>query len=160
MQQVAAVITGGDAPPTPPPEDDMGTFRTTVCKKAQQLTTSWRTLAMDDDGNQSWFWGPASFQAQANFTVQGLPADGPSVRFRWVTVDVRASDGWTKPDPVNVWPDIEVAGTAGSTFGEVMQLGQIGSPPSGYSRRLRLQGYADAASGVSLTYLRCSSFAQ
>lgn len=160
LQAIVPIITGGAAPPAPEPEDDMGTFKTTVCKETQALTNSWRTLAMDDDGNQSWVWGPCAFQAQANVTIQGLPPGGATARFRWATYDVRSSDGYTKPDPVNTWPDIEVVGTSGGTYGQVMQLGQIGKPASGYSRRLRLQGYSDAASGVSLSYLRTSLFSQ
>jgi hypothetical protein len=157
LQQVASVITGGAAPPAPQPEDDMGTFKSSVRKKTGKLTNAWQSIGIDDDGSLSWLSGPCTFQAQANFTVDGVAADSV-VRFRWITV--RNSDGYTKPDAVNVWPTIEVPGTSGATYGQVIQFGKIGSPASGYTRRLRLQAYSDAPSGVTLTYLRSSSFAQ
>jgi hypothetical protein len=156
-QNIAAVITGGAAPSGG--GDDMGTFKTTVCKDTQTLTNSWKTLAMDGDGNQSWVWGPCLFQAQAQVVVNGLTGSS-SARFRWVTVDVRQSDNWTKSGNPNVWPEMEVGITSGATYGQVAQWGQIGKPDSGYSRRLRLQGYADQAAGVSVSYLRCNLLSQ
>jgi hypothetical protein len=137
--------------------DDMGTWETTACTDTQTLGTDWKSLAIDGDGTQSWFRGPCTFQAHANVVIQGLGPDA-SVWFRWATFDVRASDGWTKPDPAQTWPDQEKTGTGGGTATTVEQYGQIGTPPSGYQRRLRLQACSAAASGVSLSYVRANSF--
>jgi hypothetical protein len=151
---IADVITGGASTP---PEDDMGTFDTSTHSVRQALSPAWRILHIDDDA-VTWMNGPAKFQAQANVSLEGLAA-GSAVKLRFFADDVRGSDGYTKSH-VNAWPVIEVVGTSGSTAGSVVQLGQMGTPDSGYTRRLRLEAYSDADAGVVLTYIRASSFRQ
>lgn len=149
---IAAVITGGD-----PEDDDMGTFETRTHGDRQTLSPDWKTLHIDE-GTVTWMNGPAKFQAQANLSLEGLVA-GSAVKIRWFADDVRGSDSYTKSH-VNSWPTIEIVGTSGSTAASVIQFGQMGTPASGYTRRLRLEAYSDAASGVAVTYVRASSFRQ
>lgn len=160
-QQIASAFIGsGSDSGGSGGSEDMGTFETNASHKTQAVTNAWKTLYItDDDNSQTWFSGPCVFQAQANVVFSGLVA--PNVaKFRWVTVDHRQSDGYEKPDYPNEWPTIEVPPTSGGTYASLVQFGKIGAPPSGYSRRLRLQAYVEQASGVSVTYVRASSFRQ
>jgi hypothetical protein len=162
-QDVAAVLLGSSGGSsggsTGGGSSDMGTFKTTVYGDAQPLTNAWRTVYVEPPAGQSWFSGPCAFQAQAQLIVNGMSGSA-TVRFRFVTVDVKSSDGTTKSGNPNVWPQIEFLPTTGGTYLAVTQLGQIGKPASGYSRRFRLQAYSDLASGVSIGYVRASSFRQ
>jgi hypothetical protein len=152
---IADVITGTDSGSGG--NDDMGTFETRTHGVRQTLTSDWKTLHIDEDA-VTWMNGPCEFQAQANLSFEGLAA-GSAVKLRWFSDDVRGSDGHTTSH-VNAWPTVEVIGTSGSTAASVVQFGKMYTPESGWTRRLRLEAYSDAESGVAVTYVRASSFRQ
>jgi hypothetical protein len=121
--------------------------------KAQTIDDdAWQTVKLNDDDALSFVSGATSmFVATAYPRIQGLPA-GAAAQFRFVAVSDFTGDKATVVD--QEYPPVEVIGSAGDAFGQVVWANDLGdSPHSGGTAKLRLQALAPQGAPFTITRL-------
>jgi hypothetical protein len=154
LQAIASVITAGAAPaPEPKPEDDMEYTSTDTSTVRALPQGEWVTLYNDDDNSQTFVTGPAHFWAQCDLSITGLQP-GRALHVRFFQEDSKSGSASKR---VTSYPQVEIVGTTGDTAGRVMQLGSLGKPADGWTRRLKAEAYPDDA-GVSYKFCAARTF--
>lgn len=140
--------------PTPDPGALMTYHGAATSKRTMSLKPkTWTTLRINDDGDETILSGPGYFSALVQVTATGLTA-GHQLSVRFKCVDVKSGSDSKR---ASTYPTTEILGTGGSTEGQAAQLGSIGKPASGWSRRLRAEVYT-YDSGVVITSVQARGF--
>lgn len=137
-----AVKNHAAKPPAPPTEGVLG--MTKIAKsgntKSQTITGDgqWHGLAINDLGHATLITSPVKqYIAVSGVTISDLPV-GKVAQLRYMAVSVFA-DKKTKDVIEYKYPIVELIGSEGSTFGELVWLNDLnGSPKKGADLRLRL----------------------
>lgn len=143
------VYPHGSSSSSTSPDDDGETMKykgSQTAKPFKLTPKQWTTLRISDDGDMSILTGPAVFTAVAQVTVSGLPP-GSQLGVRFKTVDVKSGSDTKR---VSSYPTTEIVGTGGDTEGTAAQVGSIGTPAKGWSRRLRVE-LMTYSEGVTVT---------
>lgn len=140
--------------PTPDPGDLMTYHGNATSKATMSLKPkTWTTLRINDDGDMSILSGPGYFSALVQVSATGVtPGHQLSVRFK--CVDVKSGSDSKR---ASTYKPTEIIGTGGTTEGQAAQLGSIGKPASGWSRRLRAEVYT-YDTGVVITSVQARGF--
>lgn len=146
-------VYGSNEPTPEPPEKTVTYIGKTTSKDMALPAGAWKTLRISDEGDLSLLVGPCNFSALIQVDAENLPP-GDQLAIRYKLIDVKDGEDSVR---VSSYKPTEIVGTGGTTQGQAAQLGSIGKPASGWSRRLRAEAltYAD---GVVLTSVQARSF--